>query len=84
MSGERYSLGTCRYCGQVVNLERERDSQEAADIAASEECSAMTLGRSGPYAGKSRTRRTGYKRFSGARPRSSAFGLSTRRSLSNS
>ena len=39
MSGERYSLGTCRYCGQVVNLERERDSQEAADIAASEECS---------------------------------------------
>lgn len=39
MNGERYSLGTCRYCGQVVNLERERDSQEAADIAASEECS---------------------------------------------
>lgn len=20
MSGERYSLGTCRYCGQVVNV----------------------------------------------------------------
>ena len=39
MSGDGYTLGTCRYCGQVVNLERERDSQEAADIAASEECS---------------------------------------------
>ena len=39
MSGERFSLGTCRFCGQLVNLERERDTQEAADIAASEECS---------------------------------------------
>ena len=39
MSGEGYTIGTCRYCGQVVSLERERDTQEAADIAASEECS---------------------------------------------
>lgn len=39
MSGEGYTLGTCRYCGQVVSLERERPTQEAADIAASEECS---------------------------------------------
>ena len=41
MSGERFSLGTCRFCGQLVNLERERDTQEAADIAASEECSCF-------------------------------------------
>ena len=39
MSGDGYTLGTCRYCGQVVSLERERPTQEAADIAASEECS---------------------------------------------
>lgn len=41
MSGEGFALGTCRYCGQLVNLERERGSQEAADIAASEECSCF-------------------------------------------
>lgn len=39
MSEERYNVGTCRYCGQLVSLERERDTREAADIAASEECS---------------------------------------------
>lgn len=39
MSVESYAVGTCRYCGQLVSLERERGSQEAADIAASEECS---------------------------------------------
>lgn len=41
MSEEGFTLGTCRYCGQLVNLERERGSQEAADIAASEECSCF-------------------------------------------
>lgn len=38
MSEEGYAVGTCQYCGQLVSLQRERDSQAAADHAASEEC----------------------------------------------
>ena len=30
--------GTCRYCGQVVNLDYEEETQAEADIAASEKC----------------------------------------------
>lgn len=33
------NYGTCRYCGQVVNLEYDEQTQEAADFAASEQCS---------------------------------------------
>lgn len=34
-----YTYGTCRYCGQVVSLEREHETEDAANIAAAEECS---------------------------------------------
>lgn len=30
------TFGTCRYCGQVVNLDYEEETQAEADIAASE------------------------------------------------
>lgn len=33
------NYGTCRYCGQVVNLDYDEQTQEAADFAASEQCS---------------------------------------------
>lgn len=32
------TFGTCRYCGQVVNLDYEEETQAEADIAASEKC----------------------------------------------
>lgn len=32
------TFGTCRYCGQVVNLDYEKETQAEADIAASEKC----------------------------------------------
>lgn len=38
MSETGYSVGTCRYCGQCISLDRERETQEAADYAASETC----------------------------------------------
>lgn len=31
------NYGTCRYCGQVVNLDYDEQTQEAADFAASEQ-----------------------------------------------
>lgn len=34
-----YTYGTCRYCGQVVSLEREHETEDATNIAAAEECS---------------------------------------------
>ena len=39
MSETGYSVGTCRYCGQCISLDRERETQEEADFAASETCS---------------------------------------------
>lgn len=33
------NYGTCRYCGQSVALEFAEETQEAADFAASEQCS---------------------------------------------
>lgn len=33
------NYGTCRYCGQVVNLDYDEQTQESADFAASEQCS---------------------------------------------
>lgn len=38
MSETGYSVGTCRYCGQCISLDRERETQETADFAASETC----------------------------------------------
>lgn len=32
------TFGTCKYCGQVVNLDYEEETQAEADIAASEKC----------------------------------------------
>ena len=32
------TFGTCRYCGQVVNLDYEEETQAEADIDASEKC----------------------------------------------
>lgn len=32
------TFGTCRYCGQVVNLDYEEETQAEADIADSEKC----------------------------------------------
>ena len=84
MSGERFSLGTCRFCGQLVNLERERDTQEAADIAASEECSCYDAREERAIRRKIENAQDRIQKISGVRPRSSAFGLSTRRSLSSS
>ena len=36
--GNGMTFGTCRYCGQVVNLDYEEETQAEADIAASEKC----------------------------------------------
>lgn len=37
------TFGTCRYCGQVVNLDYEEETQAEADIAASEKCEKMRM-----------------------------------------
>lgn len=36
------TFGTCRYCGQVVNLDYEEETQAEADIVLAEEEPAST------------------------------------------
>lgn len=59
------TFGTCRYCGQVVNLDYEEETQAEADIAASENANATTHGMNGICASRSRRRKTAFTRFSG-------------------
>ena len=67
------TFGTCRYCGQVVNLDYEEETQAEADIAASENANATTHGMNGICASRSRRRKTAFARFSGTMLQSWAF-----------
>lgn len=53
-----YTYGTCRYCGQVVSIEREHETEDAANIAAAEECSCYDA-RAERAVIKQKTRREG-------------------------
>lgn len=59
------TFGTCRYCGQVVNLDYEEETQAEADIAASDKIAPTPHGMNGICASRSRRRKTASARFSG-------------------
>lgn len=67
------TFGTCRYCGQVVNLDYEEETQAEADIAASENANATMHGMNGICASRSRRRKIAFARFSGTMLQSWAF-----------
>lgn len=67
------TFGTCRYCGQVVNLDYEEETQAEADIAASEKCECYDARHERNLRKQITAAKTAFARFSGTMLQSWAF-----------